>query len=1450
MEEYEYLATLGEGAYGFVWKCVERATGRLVAIKGLKQAHVEPEIMRMAVREVRVLQSLKHPAIISLIEAFKSKSGRVYMVFPYVGHSAFQELDEHSDGLPGPRLKLLVWQLLQALVYLHKRKVVHRDIKPANILLSQDGEVKLCDFGFARATHCGPRDAEQLSSYVVTRWYRAPEVLVGDPYGPSSDIWSLGCTLAELASGQPLFPGKSTGEQLWRIMRCFGPLPGPQAARLASDPRLARVRAPARGRSLQERLEGCDPGLFQLLESCLQLDLRRRSTAAELLQSPYFWGVPKLLAGTPLEQMYGSEPPLQDWWKVPAPLQQHQQQKRPQQQQLEQWQQHQQQQLQRHGLKQYLTQQHLRQQAAKEGLRVALPMETSAISCPFAPSPPATPPDAPPANRQGRGGLPRQSAPNLVGFGFEARPDAGDKEGEARTARKGQRARLPEGVAGTEAGKEEEEEEEERGSNSSLVPMSPADLCRDGEKRQMWMTSATAIEIATAAMKAGGHRLQQQQQQQQQLQEERTRAAGEVQVDDYAQRALRALRTVETLVPERFAARREAAVETKEEAAAAPSEATPPAYAPAGVPSEPPASHTRGPYAGGAEGICAAPQAAPHAADAAAAAVTAGAGAGADAPAQAVSGAGAAAVSPPKPTTPSPPLPLPLTLPRQDDRRRRGDAVDALAPSGGGGGGGSDGGGGVSARNIPLVGSSGKATDAVLRAAAQKDYLAPWDVPGGIAQPISPVTVSRADVSYAVLAPPPPPPPIPVPLPEARGALQLPCSDRMAPTAASAAAGFAPMPTSFPTSGALAQCDTSPFEPLAGAPPDYAARRRAGPPAPNPCCAARDGAVDTTVTTSAAGGMYDTLPGNTATAGTALDSSVASYLLTTTHALEPGHDGILDSLVRTSVQGLSYLPEDLPRSRAASRHLGGGAATAVAPAAVTSMRLLSDSAAADCSSTAAAAASAAAETLFTDDYLVVLEEGAHAHAHAPVVQAASAAAAAAAAPSPRRPPGRPFQSVGQVQTRSLHGPGQSRDSLPQLLGMSADVQTPAAAAAAVAGAASAEGVRRQQQVSRGEVSRGGRSHFPTGQLLSLQLPPGLAAARRSAPRGSGTNMSYTDARSSAGAAAAAVPAVTQVAGRSCGSGSVAQAWMGYKDDGSHGSHHRPAEVAGLVAFLRRAGTADKPLESHDLGPMMISGGGAAAAAAGAFSRGGSGALVTSGALAQAFASVPSASGASPSAIRPASGVSVSAKVAPARAAAYAATSFTAGGGSGGGGGGAAAAIPSRSRLFAVASNPTNSGWLASSVTEVPVSPILGFQAPEGSEGVSCGDSAAAVQRPPPPPLSVLASASSTLRRRPASVAGAVATVADEMYDGCASSGGGGGRPGPAGLRRLFGGRRVISSKYEGRSAAVADVVGERGGTAVRMKGVLTRLLGAVKKAISGSASGGSGGRKRSFHGCD
>ncbi|KAG2494891.1 hypothetical protein HYH03_007129 [Edaphochlamys debaryana] len=248
----------------------------------------------------------------------------------YLQRSAAAELEAMPRGLPAPQLKLIAWQLCLALRYLHGKGILHRDIKPANILLGEDGCAKLCDFGLARVLpscsgQCNPEAGGALSSYVVTRWYRPPEVLLSLPYGPAADVFSLGCTLAELARGSPLFPGTSSLDQLWRLIRCLGPLPSHVASTLPSSHLASNARAvdpgsiaaveaatsaPRMGRPLHERLLGapaCEPQLLQLLGSCLNLDPAARLTADDLLRLPYFADVPALVSGTPLTALYLSE---------------------------------------------------------------------------------------------------------------------------------------------------------------------------------------------------------------------------------------------------------------------------------------------------------------------------------------------------------------------------------------------------------------------------------------------------------------------------------------------------------------------------------------------------------------------------------------------------------------------------------------------------------------------------------------------------------------------------------------------------------------------------------------------------------------------------------------------------------------------------------------------------------------------------------------------------------------------------------------------------------------------------------------------------------------------------------------------------------------------------------------------------------------------------------------
>ncbi|KAG2496532.1 hypothetical protein HYH03_005356 [Edaphochlamys debaryana] len=281
---YEYEASVGEGAYGAVWRCRERATGRVVAVKAFKQAHEDQEILRLAKREAKVLEALRHPNLVKLLTAFRSQTGRVYMVFEFVGPSLHDQLDLQPTGLAPAATKLLAWQLLSGVAYLHDKKVLHRDIKPANVLLDPaTGVAKLCDFGFARPTKCGP------------------QILVSDHYGACADVWSLGCTIAEMATGRALFPGTSSADQLWRIVTCLGPLAPLQAARALASPRLSALATspPPLRKTLRQRLPELEPRLFELVEACLRLDPRHRPTVRELLAMPYFWDVHRAAVGTP-----------------------------------------------------------------------------------------------------------------------------------------------------------------------------------------------------------------------------------------------------------------------------------------------------------------------------------------------------------------------------------------------------------------------------------------------------------------------------------------------------------------------------------------------------------------------------------------------------------------------------------------------------------------------------------------------------------------------------------------------------------------------------------------------------------------------------------------------------------------------------------------------------------------------------------------------------------------------------------------------------------------------------------------------------------------------------------------------------------------------------------------------------------------------------------------------
>lgn len=170
-------------------------------------------------------------------------------------------------GLNRIETKILLWDIISAVEYLHDNGIMHRDLSPTNILVSEKRNyAKLCDFGSARRfarSHAKDKSIGQYSTYMTTRWYRSPEQLKGDAYGPSVDVWAIGCIFAEMVRGSPLFPGSSEAEQI-QLHNVF-----------FDNPDLSNFTLPVR----------------QLLKGCLERCPQKRMTPQQLKRLPYFFEI-------------------------------------------------------------------------------------------------------------------------------------------------------------------------------------------------------------------------------------------------------------------------------------------------------------------------------------------------------------------------------------------------------------------------------------------------------------------------------------------------------------------------------------------------------------------------------------------------------------------------------------------------------------------------------------------------------------------------------------------------------------------------------------------------------------------------------------------------------------------------------------------------------------------------------------------------------------------------------------------------------------------------------------------------------------------------------------------------------------------------------------------------------------------------------------------------------
>ncbi|XP_023687091.2 mitogen-activated protein kinase 13 [Paramormyrops kingsleyae] len=317
-EKYLCLKQIGTGAYGSVCSAKNERTKEQVAIKKLHRPFQSEIFAKRAYRELRLLKHMKHENVIGLLDVFTAACRLedfqdFYLVMPYM----YTDLSKVRGLLSEDRLQFLVYQILCGLKYIHSAGIIHRDLKPSNLAVNQDCELKILDFGLARHTE------PEMTGYVVTRWYRAPEVILNwMHYTQTVDIWSVGCIMGEMINGKTLFKGKDYMDQLTQIMKITG-IPGSDFIKKLDSQEaqsyvLSLPHYPRKDFATVFPRAGTKA--VDLMEKMLVLDGEARLTAEGALAHPYFqglWDPEDTPDALPYDDSYDNATlPLEEWKRL------------------------------------------------------------------------------------------------------------------------------------------------------------------------------------------------------------------------------------------------------------------------------------------------------------------------------------------------------------------------------------------------------------------------------------------------------------------------------------------------------------------------------------------------------------------------------------------------------------------------------------------------------------------------------------------------------------------------------------------------------------------------------------------------------------------------------------------------------------------------------------------------------------------------------------------------------------------------------------------------------------------------------------------------------------------------------------------------------------------------------------------------------------------------------
>jgi len=295
LEHFILESKLGEGTYGIVYKAKDTRTKETVALKKIRMDNEEQGVPATTLREVATLLELKHPNIVQLLDVVNVDPD-LYLVFEYMVRDLRKYMDDAggmgSDGLM--LIKSYMYQLLNGIAFCHSHRILHRDLKPQNLLIDAKGYLKIADFGLARVFSIPLRP---YSHEVVTLWYRAPEVLLGDPrYSTPIDIWSAGTIFAEMLSNKPLFPGDSEIDELYRIFQVMGTPNSKVWPNVTSLPYWKDNFPHWHKQDWKTTFPlVTDPLALDLLDKILVYDPAQRISAKAALEHPYFADLEKSL---------------------------------------------------------------------------------------------------------------------------------------------------------------------------------------------------------------------------------------------------------------------------------------------------------------------------------------------------------------------------------------------------------------------------------------------------------------------------------------------------------------------------------------------------------------------------------------------------------------------------------------------------------------------------------------------------------------------------------------------------------------------------------------------------------------------------------------------------------------------------------------------------------------------------------------------------------------------------------------------------------------------------------------------------------------------------------------------------------------------------------------------------------------------------------------------------